>query len=135
MSEIIVNSDKSKAEFMDEVDRLYDKNKYLRVTIKTGRQRTNKQNAALHKYLDMLSEVLNDSGYCVTKTLSHDAEIPWSAAMAKELLWKPLQLAVIEKESTAEAHRDEYIKVYDVLNRHLGEKLGVHVPWPSHETK
>ena len=49
-------------------------------------------------------------------------------------LWKPIQLIVINKESTTEANTDEYSKVYDVLNRQIATKFGVSVPFPSRET-
>ena len=133
MTDFIVNSDQSKAEFDEIMSQLYDKHKFLRIQVKTGRQRTSAQNRALHKYFQMLADALNDAGYDMQQTLRHDAEIPWSPEMVKELLWRPLQKAVLDKESTTEAHRGEYSKVYDVLNRHLSSKLGIHVPWPHIE--
>ena len=38
-----------------------------------------------------------------------------------------------EKGSTTELNRVELSDVVDVLNRHLGEKLGIHVPFPSED--
>ena len=37
------------------------------------------------------------------------------------------------KDSTAEAEKVDYVKVYETLNRHFGDKMGIHVPWPVNE--
>lgn len=131
--EYTVNSDKSQADFMRDMERLYDEKKYLRITVKTGRQRTNKQNAALHLYLTNLAKALDEKHLDFRQTLRQEVEIPWTMELCKEYLWKPLQEAVINKDSTADAERGEYSKVYDVLNRHLIEKIGIYVPWPEFE--
>jgi hypothetical protein len=50
----------------------------------------------------------------------------------KELLWRPAQKAILRKKSTTELFKIEDIdKVWEHLNRHLGEKFGLHVPFPS----
>ena len=71
MSEIIINSAHSKELFIAQMSKLYDEHKYLRVTIKTGKQRTQAQNRSLHKYLTMLSDALNDAGLDMKKTLNY----------------------------------------------------------------
>lgn len=94
-------------------------------------KRSDAQNRALHKWLEMLSEALNAAGLDMRQTLREDIEIPWNKERAKEHLWRPVQIAVLDKESTTEPTTGEYTRVYDVLNKHLGEKLGIHVPWPE----
>ena len=98
-------------------------------------QRTLLQNKSLHKYFELLADALNDAGWGVKKLLTRkpEVEIPWDKGKVKELLWKPIQEAVIDKESTTEADTSEYSKVYDVLNRYTSENLGVGVPWPHKE--
>lgn len=97
-----------------------------------SKQRTLTQNRALHKFCDMLAKVLNDAGYDQMKVLRHDASIPWSQTTVKENLWKPLQQAMLNKESTTEADRKDYSEVHRVLCRHLAQKLGITCPsWPS----
>jgi hypothetical protein len=94
--------------------------------------RTSLQNRALHKFLTMLSEALNDAGWDLKKTLERKpADIPWSLTTAKELLWHPIQEAMFDTRSTAKLNSDEVSKVYDVLNRHTSEKLGVSVEFPD----
>lgn len=133
MSETIVNSEQSKAEFVEKMSQLYDKHKFLRITVKTGKQRTNKQNAALHKYLSMLSDELNAAGYDMKRTLKHEVDIPWNSDLAKDYLWRPIQKAVTGHDSTTKPERKQYSEIYEVLTRHLGSKTGVYVPWPHIE--
>lgn len=98
-------------------------------------RRTIPQNKALHLFCSMLAEKLNDSGYDMRRTLKQDVDIPWSGASVKEYLWRPLQIAITGDESTTKPAPSEYTKIYEVLSRHLGEKLGVHVEWPCEENQ
>lgn len=95
--------------------------------------RTIKQNAALHVFFSKLSDMLNDAGYDVMKTLRHDIAIPWQPVLIKELMWRQIQKAMYDKQSTADLSSGELQLVYDTLNRHLGERFGIHCPWPSIE--
>lgn len=95
--------------------------------------RTSTQNKALHKYFELLADELNSAGLDMKKTLKQTVDIPWSKETVKDYLWRPIQNAQLEKESTTELTTDEINKVYEVLNRHLGEKLQIHVPFPSSE--
>jgi len=102
------------------------------VEITDDSKRTDKQNNALHVYCELLAEALNDAGLDMRAVIRPEVDIPWSKESVKEHLWKPIQNAVIDKESTTQADRSEYNKVFEVLSRHLGEKLGLpHIPWPS----
>lgn len=133
--EIIVNSAHTKELFLLQMEKLYDEHKYLRLTVKTGKQRTNKQNRSLHLYLGMLSEQLNNAGYDMKKTLKPSVEIPWSTELAKEYLWRPIQKAMTKQTSTTKPKTSEYPKIYEVLSRHMAQKFGVSVAWPSSEDK
>ena len=95
--------------------------------------RTLSQNAALHLYYRMLAEALNDAGLDARKTLKPEIEIPWTPEMIKDLLWRPIQEAMTGKHSTTELNTVDPSEIYQVLDRHLGEKFGLHVPFPSHE--
>lgn len=97
------------------------------------KQRTPTQSAALHLYLERLAEALNDAGYDMKKTLKPGVDIPWTKEMAKEFLWKPIQEAMTGKSSTTELNTCEPSDIHLVLSRHIGEKFGVYVSWPSHE--
>ena len=96
-------------------------------------QRTSQQNRALHLYFTQLAQELNDAGLDMRKTLKPEIAIPWSPNTIKEYLWRPVQKAQLQKQSTTELTTDEIDRVWETLNRHLGEKFGLYVPFPSEE--
>jgi hypothetical protein len=99
-------------------------------------QRTPTQNNALHLYFTLLAEALNESGLDLRTTLKKDAMIPWNTYSVKEYLWRPIQKAMVQKGSTTELDKtNDITQVYETLNRHLGDKFGIHVPFPSNETQ
>ncbi len=67
------------------------------------------------------------------KTLKPGVEIPWSGNTVKDYLFRPIMKAQTGKDSTTELTTKEIDAVYDTLNRHLGEKFGVTVGFPSNE--
>jgi hypothetical protein len=97
------------------------------------KQRTTQQNRALHKYFTMLADDLNQAGLDMKKVLKPTVDIPWNADTVKAFLWRPIQEAQLQKESTTELSTREVDVVYNTLNRHLGDKLGIHTPFPSEE--
>jgi len=96
-------------------------------------KRTDQQNKALHLYFRLLSEELNNAGLDMRKTLKPEVEIPWTPDNIKEFLWRPVQKAQLKKKSTTELESDEIDKIFETLNRHMGEKFGIHVPFPNRE--
>lgn len=96
-------------------------------------KRTILQNKSLHLYLRLLSEALNDAGLDMKKVLKPTIAISWNEKNAKEYLWRPVQEALLLKKSTTELTTDEIDKVYQELNRHISEKFGIHVSFPSEE--
>lgn len=101
---------------------------------KTYPQRTKQQNKALHVLFRLLAETLNENGLDMRKTLKPEVDIPWSPASAKEYLWRPIQKAQLNKMSTTELTTKEIDEVFDTINKHIGEKFGVHIPFPSIES-
>ncbi len=100
---------------------------------KDAKKRTHKQNASLHLWCEQLAESLNDAGLSVQQVLEKAVERPWTKESVKENIWRPVQKAMTEKESTADADTVDYLAVFEVLTRHLGESFGVYVPWPCRE--
>lgn len=96
-------------------------------------QRTKQQNKALHVLFRLLSDTLNEHGLDMRKTLKPDVEIPWSDKAVKEYLWRPIMKAQLQKQSTTELTTVEIDEVFDTINRHLGERFSLHVPFPSIE--
>ena len=99
-----------------------------------ARARTLSQNAALHLWLEWVAQTLNDAGFDMQATLRPGAQIPWTAHSVKEHLWRPVQEAMLDKRSTADANRVDYSKVEQALSAHLASRLGVTCPpWPQRE--
>lgn len=99
--------------------------------VKLPKCRTLPQNSAMHKYFGLVAGELNGGGYSVQTILAEAFDRQWWADGVKELLWRPIQKIVVEKDSTTELERDEVDKVYEPLNHHLSEKFGIYVPFPS----
>jgi hypothetical protein len=136
MDELIVNSQHTKDMAHEIIDRMWDEDKYLRINIKTGKQRSNTMNACLHLYCAMLADKLNNSGQeMVWTTGENQIEIPWTMLSVKDNLWRPLQLAVTKEESSTKPSNEKYKFIYETLNRHTATKLGISIPWPSEESK
>ena len=96
--------------------------------------RTIQQNKALHKWFELLAEALNDGGLDMKTVLKAEIEIPWTKDMIKEHLWKPIQKLYLKKNSTANlSKKDDIDKIFDIINRQIGEKWGIYVPFPSIE--
>lgn len=100
----------------------------------TVQQRTERQNRALHLLFKVLAQELNLAGLDMRKTLKPDVEIPWTPANVKEFIWRPIQFAQLGKESTTELTTADIDKVFDTLVRHLGQKFGMSLEFPSIET-
>ena len=98
-----------------------------------SRKRTDQQNKALHVWYSLIAEELNNAGYDIRKTIRDGVEIPWSSVSVKEYLWRPVQEAYLKKHSTTELKTTDIDKIFDIINRHIGERTGVHVPFPNVE--
>mgnify|MGYP003659667311 CR=1 FL=1 len=124
-------------EYIGHVKETFNNKKFLTATCKAGRQRTLLQNKSLHKYFKNLAIALNAGGqeYKFQKFFKSSVDIPWTMELVKQLIWKPVQEAMINKSSTVDAKTTDYVKVYDVLNRHLSENYGIHVAWPDKASK
>lgn len=108
----------------------------IKVTVEVSKRRTGKQRSAIEVFCRELAKLLNDAGLDRVKALkilrkSPHIEIPWNQDSVKEDLWRPVQRVVSDKESSADLETDEVSKVYEVLNRHLANQLGVSLPFPS----
>ena len=128
-----INSKENLEEFVQVIIEEWKINQSVTVEWSIGKKRTNAQNNALQVYCKQLAEAFCDRGLDMKRVLKKEIDIPWTRDSVREYLWKPLQKAVIQKESTTDANTNEYSKVYDVLNRHIADKYGFSVPFPSRE--
>lgn len=98
--------------------------------------RTLTQNRSLHLFLTQLAEGLNDAGLDMRVVLKPEVDIPWNKDTCKEYLWRPLQKVIAGEESTADCSTVDYTPIYDVLDRHMGQKHGFRIPdWPCIDTQ
>jgi hypothetical protein len=128
---IVFDNKKALMEYLVSVD-----GKPLVVEIKreTG-VRSSPQNRSLHLYYEHLAQALNEGGLTVKKLLEHTIDLEWSGRTVKELIWRPIQIALTGKESTADLDKvSEIDLVYDHINRFISTK-GIHVPFPSELNK
>lgn len=103
-------------------------------------KRTADQNSAMHLWFQLVADELNAAGYSRQHVLSKTVDLDWDMSSVKEDLWRSVQKPLLGKNSTTELKKTEDItRVFEHLNRFLGEKLGIHVPFPfdpnKHEEK
>ena len=97
-------------------------------------KRTTQQNKSLWLWFTLLAEKLNDAGLDMRVLLKEGIDIPWNKQTIHDFIWKPVQKALLQKDSTTKLLKKEEIdKVYDTLTRHLGTKFGVYQEFPSIE--
>jgi len=97
--------------------------------------RTTQQNKALHLWARNVAKELNRQGLSVQHVLNHaKVELDWNENLVKEQLWRPIQKAITGKESTTEPETQDYVLIYDTLNRFLSDKFGFFEPWPDRLT-
>lgn len=97
-------------------------------------QRTPAQNRALHKYFTMLADEMNAAGLDQRAVLKPEVDIPWTTESVKEQIWRPLQKIQLGKDSTTELSTTDIDKILDTITKHLGEKFGLVVEFPSIDT-
>ena len=100
-------------------------------------QRTSQQNRGLYLFFTQLAEALNMAGLEMKVVLKGDTQIWWTSESVKEYLWRPLQKAMYQKESTTELEKQvEIDKIHEQLMHILGEKHGVEfIEFPHEEKK
>lgn len=128
--EVIINSKQSLESYKAFLDRQFEKDKYLRVTLKTGKQRSLTENGALHLFCTQLAEAMNDAGFDFRVFVKEGYPVKFTPELVKDYIWRPIQKAITGHESTKKAERGQYSEVYDALNLKLAE-YGIHIPWPS----
>lgn len=58
-------------------------------------------------------------------------EVMWTTQTVKDLIWRPLQLHLVQKKSTTKLNRVEIDKIYDTYNMIMSDRYGIHVQFPS----
>jgi hypothetical protein len=93
--------------------------------------RTEQQNKALHLWFRQVAEALASQEFDFREL---KIEIAPTEYLVKEYMWKPVEKAVTGKTSTTQLEKSEVSEIYDILNKALGEKFGIHIPFPEDES-
>lgn len=91
------------------------------------------QRNALHLWFRQIANELNAAGWDMRKTLKPGVEIPWTEDSVKTHIFKEVMKVMFDKESTNDLTTGEVSQVYEVVDRHLSQSTGVHVPFPCEE--
>jgi hypothetical protein len=102
---------------------------------KKEKTRTSLQNKSIHKWLQLLADILNEHGLDQRKFLKPSIEIPWSKDSCKEMIYKPILEAYSKKKSTTEMTTKDIDAVFDIITKHIGEKWHLHIPFCSIENQ
>lgn len=130
--ETIINSRQALDGYINHLESQYEKHKYLRMSMKTGKQRSDQQRKALEVYCRLVAEQLNDQGITFQMFFKEGVEVPWTQPIVKDNVWRPVQEVMVGEKSTTKPHTNEYPNIYEVINRKLSE-FGIYVPWPCKE--
>ena len=117
--------------YIDLVKKNFKEHGAITYSYKKGRRRSGVQNNSLQLYCQRMADALNDAGFDMKYIMKDDADIPWSKDSVREHLWMGIQKAVTGQSSTTEPSTTEYVNIYDILNRHMINKHGIAVEWPS----
>ena len=135
MKEFKINSLTELSRAITEIDGEWREHHYLEVTIKRkAKQRTDQQRKAIEVYCRDLAYTLNRAGLDQRKVFAamrEGVDIPWRQESVKDSLWRPIQVALLGKESTTKLNADEVTRVYDTLNRWTGTTFGIAVQFPE----
>jgi hypothetical protein len=90
---------------------------------------TRQQQKALYKWFKLTSDMMIRNGYTMEMLLNGGFELYITEKIIKQL-WVNIQVAMCGYESTKYLNTGDINKIYDVLNKKIGEVFGEHIPFP-----
>jgi hypothetical protein len=92
-------------------------------------------NSALHLYFTLICYQLNELGleFNYTGIKGLEMSTRYTPHIVKELIWKPIQMALFDIESTTKVNSKEINEVIDVLSKFFGDR-GVEIEFPCIES-
>jgi hypothetical protein len=130
-----VGNELGKKEFKKHVDVLFEKHKQVTFRWNTGKTRTTKQQAAMQVYFREAAKILNEHGIyqeTTSRFQSTTLEVPWTEHSFKEF-WRSIQITMFNIKSTKDLQSEQVSQVYDVINKGISERVGLHIPFPHKE--
>jgi len=99
--------------------------------------RTGKQNNSFHLWLEQVAQELDKNGFTIQNVTAkiQRAEIRPTGDNLKEVMFRPYMIAATGKKSTTQLKKNEVDKIYEGLNKFIGENFHIHVPFPSDENR
>ena len=97
--------------------------------------RTAQQNRALHLYFKFISDELNNLGLEFTYQGLNISNLStrYTEKIVKDFIWRPIQVALFDVESTTKINTKQMNEVIDVITKYFAEK-GVKLIFPNIET-
>lgn len=92
----------------------------------SDKKRTPPQQRAIEVFCRELAAELNAKGHSakmVFEIMREGADIPWTQSAVKDLLWKPIQKALVNKDSTTELDTSEPSDIHQALMHWVTENL------------
>lgn len=99
---------------------------------KMQKQRTLSQNAALHKWFEIIEQEAQNEGASLDMLVKNPMEIPITKHLLKDL-FRLTGKTMYGKDSTAKLTKQEMSKVIDVFQKVVSERLGIYIEFPSIE--
>lgn len=97
-------------------------------------KRTLSQNSAMHLWFTQVAEAMRQEGLDMNMALVPKIGIMPTMVNVKEMLWRPVQIAMFGKVSTTDLLKQKEIDdIYDVLNKHLSQMGIIVPPFPATE--
>ena len=113
---------------------LVEKHGLVTVNYKVGRTRSTFQQAALEVWCRNTATFFNemDIPRAVKSPIfkKGEMEAPWSQESVKNEIWRPIQKALTDHESTTKPTPQEFVQVYDYIVKAFSEKAISLPGWP-----
>lgn len=96
--------------------------------------RTTRQNSALHLLFTIVSNQLNEMGleFQYLGLKGKVISVRHTPNLVKEHIWRPIQIALFNIESTRKINTEQINEIVDVLAKYFAEK-GILIQFPSKE--
>lgn len=97
--------------------------------------RSSLQNSSLHLFFVFIANELNNLGM----TFSYDGlklkglESRYTTLIVKEFIWRPIQIAMFDIQSTKKINTQQINEIIDVIIKYFGDR-GINIEFPSIET-
>lgn len=131
----VVNDEYSEKMFLQFVQSQRKAGRVLEFRWAPAEKKSDLQNNAMWLWFEMIATALNDAGLDMRKMLKESVSINWTKDSVRAYLWGAIQEALTGKKSTRALTKEEFSLIQETLARHLAEKKGIAIQFPSKETK